>query len=174
MSTTSVSEMLQFEFVRHVTLPPYKLPEDGTPAYLRFETAIEPDKTSFSDRVRKQRSDSSEQQAQKPLDMANVINLQSGEECRLIVHNVLKSTLFEAYPENGYVHKSFRIIKSTEKKGRGANKYYSFEISEIRLKEPVKETAITTAGSTAGTTGTTTAQTTATKQGNGQTRQMRR
>lgn len=131
MSTAPV--VLQFEVVRSVTLPFFVL-EAGQTCFLRFETAIAPDTSSFSERLRASRKDAAEKPQQAPVDVANIVNLQTGEECRMIVHSVLKSTLTEAYPSDGYVKKCFRITKSADKKGRGANKYFSFDVTEIRLK----------------------------------------
>lgn len=143
MSTTpTIIDFQQFEIVRHVTKPIFKLPEDGSPAYIKFLSAIEPDKSSFSERMRKSRKEGENQEQQKPVDMADIVNLQTGEECRIIVHSVLKSQMNEAYPENAYVTKMFKVTKSAKKQGRGTSQYFTFDIAEIRLKQqpvPVTE-----------------------------------
>jgi elongation factor P hydroxylase len=56
MTQETANEMTQFgeiEVVRNVTLPFIIIPADGVPFYMKFNTAIEPDKTTFSERVRK-------------------------------------------------------------------------------------------------------------------------
>lgn len=119
----------QFEIVRRVTLPFVMIPNDGTPFYLKFETKIEADTSQFSERMRKSRKDG-EQPQQKPVDIARVVNLQTGEVGRLLVHEVLKSNLNEAYPSDGYVGLYFKIEK-TKAQGK---RYFNFNITEIRMK----------------------------------------
>lgn len=131
--------VLQFEVVRHVTLPFFIIPE-GTPAYIRFETAITPDESSFSERVRKTKG--SESQSKEPMDIATITNLQSNERMRLVAHQVLKNTLTETYPDNGYKDKCFKLVKTERKGGRGS-KYFAFDITEIKLKTTAPAPAAT-------------------------------
>ena len=125
------NEIMQFEVVRNVTLPFIIIPSDGTPFYLKFNTAIEQDKTTFSERVRKSKKDSDSSQTQEPMHIAEVTNLQTGEIGRLVLHQVLESNLREAYPNDSYVEKNFQIKKQKATKGR----YFVFDIVEIRLKQ---------------------------------------
>ena len=133
MTPETVNEMAsfgEFEVVRNVTLPFIIIPQDGVPFYLKFNTAIEPDKTTFSERVRKGKTneDGSKQSVQ-PMHIAEVTNLQSGEVGRLVAHQVLESNLDEAYPNAGYVGKYFKISKQ-----KSAKRYFTFNIVEIKLK----------------------------------------
>lgn len=128
---------MQFEIVRNVTLPFFIMPEDGTPSFVKFLTAIKPDESSFSERVtrrRKANADGTENKDQKEkMDIANVVNLQTGEEMRLVCHEVLKNIMTETYSDDAYVGKLFRVVKTPKKGGRGG-KYYAFDVAEIRLK----------------------------------------
>src|SRR5215469_10751905 len=138
---TTLPEMMQFEIVKHITLPFFIIPND-TPVYIKFSTAIAKDTSSFSERVTRRRKAADDTttapKKDEAMDIANIVNLQTGEEMRLVAHQVLSSTLNEAYPENGYVNKLFKIVKSEKKGGRGG-KYFAFDIAEIRLKQTATE-----------------------------------
>lgn len=130
MASETVNEMAslgEFEVVRNVTLPFIVIPADGNPFYLKFNTAFEADKTTFSERVRRTRGEADQNTA--PMDIAEVVNLQSGEVGRLVAHQVLKSNLDEAYPNDTYIGKYFKIAKN-KSKGR----YFNFNVVEIKLK----------------------------------------
>ena len=122
------NNMMQFEIVRNVTLPFLMIAGDGTPSYVKFNTAIEPDTSTFSERVRKSKNDG--EQRQEPMHIAEVTNLQTGEVARLVAHSVLESQLNEAYPDNSYVGRNFKI----EKTKAAGKRYFNFNIVEIRLK----------------------------------------
>ena len=129
VQTETIGSM-QFDIVRNVTLPFLIIPTDGTPSYLKFDTAIAPDTTTFSERVRKGKTnDDGSKQSVEPMHIATVTNLQTGEVARLVVHSVLESNLLEAYPEDGYVGKYFKIVKQ-----KSAKRYFTFNIVEIKLK----------------------------------------
>lgn len=130
------NEMMQFEIVRNVTLPFIIIPSDGTKFYLKFNTAIQPDTSTFSERVRKSKNDADSKQTVEPMHIAEVTNLQTGEVGRLVAHQVLESNLVEAYPNDGYVGKYFQITKQKAAKGR----YFNFNIVEIKLKSKDAET----------------------------------
>lgn len=127
MSTQA--NVLQFEVVKRLTVPFLIIPNDGSPSYLKFDTAIEADKTTFSERVRRTRKDG-EQASVEPMRIATVTNLQTGEVNRLVAHSVLESTLNDAYPNGAYVDKMFEI-KKTKATGK---RYFNFDVTEIKLK----------------------------------------
>lgn len=102
---------------RVVTLPLRKWKVDE-PAYLRFESEI------FTG---KQLKGSNEELA--PADLANCIDLETGEQVQIIVGAVLKSTLNDEYPNNGYVGKSFMI---TQSKVEG-KRYKTYRVVEIEV-----------------------------------------
>lgn len=126
----------RFEIARHVTLPFYIIPEDGTPAYIKFNTKIEPDTSSFSERVnaRRKKEGESEDKKPEPMNIAQITNLLSGEVMRLVSHTVLTNTMQEAYADGSYVGKMFRIVKTAKKGGRGP-KYFAFDVAELREKQ---------------------------------------
>jgi hypothetical protein len=136
---TDANSMMQFEVVKNVTLPFVMIPGDGTPFYIKFNTPIEADKSTFSDRVRASKKEG--ESKQEPMRLAEVTNLQTGEIGRLVVHSVLESTLVETYPDAQYVGRCFQL----KKQKNAGKRYFSFEIVEIRLKgqnsEPAKVAA---------------------------------
>jgi len=119
-----------FEVVRNVTLP-FLILSETEANYIQFKTAIEPDKTTFSERVRRSRKDADGSKTVEPMHIAEVVNLQTGEVCRLVCHDVLESTLKEAYANDSYVGKAFRIEK-TKAPGK---KYFNFTIRELVRKQ---------------------------------------
>ena len=128
---TDTLETLSFEIVRNVTLPFIIIPSDGSEFYLKFNTAIAPDNTTFSERVRRAKAaEPGKEQNVEPMHLAEVTNLKTGEVGRLVLHQVLESNLNEAYPNETYVGKLFQIKKQKAAKGR----YFNFNIIEIKLK----------------------------------------
>jgi|SRR5580658_1703007 hypothetical protein len=121
-------QTLQFEVVKRLTVPFLIIPGDGTPIYLKFLSPIEPDTTTFSERVRKPKDDGSKNA--EPMHISKVVNLQTGEEFRLVAHQVLENTLDESYPNKAYTGKLFEI-KKTKTTGK---KYFNFDVTEIQLK----------------------------------------
>lgn len=128
---TPNQNVMQFEVVKRLTVPFLIIENDGTPRYLKFETAILPDTTTFSERVRKGKTSADgTKQNDEPMHIAKVVDLQTGEEFRLVAHSVLESTLNDGYPENAYVGKLFEI-KKTKASGK---RYFNFDVTEIRMK----------------------------------------
>jgi hypothetical protein len=66
----------------------------------------------------------------EPATIANVVCLDTKEGAQIIVPSVLKSTLTEAYPDDGYVGKCFMITK-TSAAGDAGKAYAKFSISEL-------------------------------------------
>jgi hypothetical protein len=64
----------------------------------------------------------------EPPMLARVIDLTTGEELDLIFNTVLLGNLNEAYPDNGYVGKSFEIIKHDKAEGKDYNTFGIFEV----------------------------------------------
>lgn len=133
MGTSTVTPnlpVLQFEVVRRLTIPFLIIPDDGAAKYLRFDTAIEEDKTTFSERVRKAKPAEDGKTNQSPMHICTVVDLQTGEVMRLVAHEVLENTLNEGYPNGTYVGKVFEIKKTK----RAGKRYFSFDVTEIKLK----------------------------------------
>jgi hypothetical protein len=128
----------EFEIAKHVTLPQLKLNEAGEPNFIKFESTIAVAKDLQSDkggRAPKPKAGETKEDAEKrmmaPPDVAEVVNLATGELGMLIVNAVLKSNLTEKYPNDAYVGKMFQIRKF---KPEAKKRYFTFEILEIRPK----------------------------------------
>ena len=121
---------MEYEVVRNVTLPLLRVPDDGTPIFIKLLCEIFT--AAVVEGSRKPRSDGG---PQTPPEIIHVLNLSNGIESQMIVSSVLGSELRAAYPAAGYVGKSFRVLKF---KPTGNKRYATFEIAEIAAK---KETA---------------------------------
>jgi hypothetical protein len=126
-----------FEVVSHVTRPVIQLGPE--PSFVRIDgTIYEAEKQSVS-RKRKNADGSPATIAQKfqtPPELMDVFDLVRNRPGQIVVNEVLGSELRRKYPEDGYVGKSFRLIK-TKLPGRD---YATFEIAEVRLKTaPVQQ-----------------------------------
>lgn len=67
----------------------------------------------------------------KPPTLAEVIDLPTGEEGQITCSEVLKDALNQGYPNDGYVGKSFAIMKHAIE---GDKKYATFSIVEIEVE----------------------------------------
>lgn len=122
---------LEFEIVKHVTLPLLKISEDGTPVHVRFEGVIFKAEKIEGSRAAKTAEDGSKIEKAPP-ELAHVTNLQNGEPAQIICNAVLAAELRKTYKDDAYVGKMFQIRRL--KMATGKN-YATFEILEIRLKE---------------------------------------
>lgn len=116
---TQTPDAPQFEVVRKVTLPVLKK-EDGKEIYVQFTSPIYRGKE-----LKGKNSDKME-----PADLAQIIDLTTGEEMTLICNAVLKGTLEEEYPNEEYVGKQFAILQSKVP----GKRYKNYTIKEIKLK----------------------------------------
>lgn len=101
--------------------------EMNRPFYVRFEGAIglstmDPENSKFKD---------AKGDGAVP-EIANVINLETGEYQVLIINTVLGSELRRAYPDNAYVGKMFGVMQS---KSDIDKRYKSYKIIELELDE---------------------------------------
>lgn len=122
---------IQFEVVKHVTLPLLKNPEDGTPIFVTFTGPIFKAKEVAGGRAPKKNADGSPAAAMAPPELAQVTDLARNAPAQIIVNSVMGSELRETYPNDAYVGKSFQIKKF---KPTGGKRYALFEILEIRVK----------------------------------------
>jgi hypothetical protein len=111
---------IKFKTKKHVTLPLLKF-QNNDPLYVQFTDAI------FTGKVVDDKKE--------PPKMANVINLETGEEAQIILGAVLVSNLEDTYPNETYVGKQFMIEKSAPE---GARKYSLFNITEIEVEKASK------------------------------------
>jgi hypothetical protein len=116
----------KFKVKKHVTLPLLKI-EESVPVYIRVTEPIFLAKEIEGTRARK----NAEGAVQQPPHLANVTNLETGEEMQIIANEVLKSSLEDAYPDASYVGKSFEIVRKPIQKGK---KYVTFTITEIEAE----------------------------------------
>lgn len=113
----------QFKVKKHVTLPLLKILDD-VPVYIRVESAIEKAKEIAATRTR---SDAAPKQ---PPELIHVIDLETGEHAQIIANAVLASTFRDEYPDNGYIGKSFQVIRHKMREGKN---YATFSVTEIEV-----------------------------------------
>ena len=106
--------------VRPLTVPAFKLTVDQP----RFFKVLEPMVVSTA----KQAEPKKGEQKRAPATVTKAVDLETGEVGTLICATVIKSTFTEQYPGEGYVGKSFRIVKLAKPEGRN---YYKYSIGEI-------------------------------------------
>lgn len=149
MTTAYQAFNLEEYDLKNVTVP-FLVMKENTPYFVKFDSPIEADKTTFSERVRKSR-DGDESKKIEPMRIADVTVLMDcegekgskfvgGESARLVAHSVLESNLTEKYPDGAYNGKAFRIEKVSKAQGR---RYFTFNIKELVPKaktaqEPAK------------------------------------
>ena len=63
----------------------------------------------------------------KPAELANAIDLETGEEVEVIIGAVLKGILNDEYPNGGYVNRSFAIVQHNAQ----GKKYKTYTVIEI-------------------------------------------
>ena len=141
---TTENELLDgFEVAKNVTREFFVIPEDGTMMYLKFESPFEVD-ASIEIRTRKSKDNPDGTAQKEPMEVADVINLKTGDVGRIIGNAVIKSELRKTYPENGYVNRYFSFSQGASKTGRGGNKYRTFKIVELKMKGQAQTTGTKT------------------------------
>ncbi|AUR98298.1 hypothetical protein NVP1249A_04 [Vibrio phage 1.249.A._10N.261.55.B9] len=109
-----------FKVKRAITLPLLKFVIDQ-PIYVKLDEAM------F---VGKELKGSGDKAKMEPATLCNCTNLETGEQCQIIVATVLKSILEEEFPEAGYVGKGFMITKGAKASGKSYNPY---TVAELEL-----------------------------------------
>lgn len=64
----------------------------------------------------------------EPATLANCVNLETGEQCQIIVATVLKSVIEEEYENHSYVGCGFSMTKLAKTSGKRYNPYTVAEI----------------------------------------------
>lgn len=118
-----MTETPKFKRKRAVTLPTIKF-EYEKPVYVKILGEMHVGK------VRLARGQTEPDPDKKPPTLCHVIDLSTGEETQIILAEVLKSELSDAYPNHAYVGKGFEIVKQKRKEGK---KYDPYMIAEIEL-----------------------------------------
>lgn len=70
----------------------------------------------------------------KPADIANVVNLETGELAQIVVGEVLKGVLLEEYKDGSYVGLGFRICK----RDVTGKRYKQYDVAELELSDEAK------------------------------------
>lgn len=109
----------KIKVLKNVTMPTLSL-KSGQSAYVKFVGAI------YLGKELKPAKEGDPQQA--PANLANVVNLETGETMQLIVSAVVKANINESYPKDGYVGKCFEIAKLAQRAGK---RYFDFRLTEI-------------------------------------------
>lgn len=119
-ASNTAGEGLKFKVIKRVVVPVLKLIA-GTP---RFFQIAEPIQT----REKEEKNDKGEV-VKGTIDICRVTDLETGEMGEFVVGNVLRDDLNDAYPNAGYVGKSFRFLK----KDVPGKRYKTYEIDEIEV-----------------------------------------
>lgn len=109
-----------FKVKAKLTRPLFKIIKDA-PLYVRIvgamyqgEKLVKKDGTSASD--------------MDPAILANVVNLETGEEGQIICNAALEAVLKRTYPNDGYIGKCFGLRRNERVTGK---KYDTFGVDEI-------------------------------------------
>jgi hypothetical protein len=121
MAKTETVEKKKFvpKVVRNVILPTLKL-VSGVPHYVKFDSAIiaKPSKEKVDG-----------EWIEKTINIANVTELESGEQVQIVCGDVLVKNMSEAYPDESYVGKGFMIEKSDV----AGKRYKAYKIAEVEI-----------------------------------------
>lgn len=101
-----------------LTLPLLKFEKDK-PRYIKFTGPI------YLGKDMKQKEGDKKKE---PAHLAEVIDLETGEQAQIIINAVPMSVLKENFPDNTYVGKCFAITRQTRKEGKA---YDPFNVEEI-------------------------------------------
>lgn len=118
---------LKFTVVKNVTLPLLKKKDDGTPVYVKIDSAIYKAKDNKTGKP----AEGETKKAMEAPELVQVTNLETGEQQEMIVESVLGIELRDQYPDNGYLGKCFSISKFAKTDGK---RYATFQIAEIALE----------------------------------------
>lgn len=102
-----------------VTLPSFVIKKEGDVRNFLFTSAMRKSDVVTKDKDGK---------AQEPATVANVTDLNSGEEGIYLVNTVVAENLRKMYPDDGYVQKKFEIEHKGKKDGK---RYGSFSVYEL-------------------------------------------
>lgn len=150
MSTTNTLpkfDLADLEVDFSVTREQFHFPkESGIPVYLMFKQEIVEDKTGIGERIRTRRVRQADGTLAPSATAAGapannedtvytsvVIDLQTGEECSIIVHRLLLKALTDRYTGTEYIDKILMVIRNSAKSGRG--EYHTFVVKQMKLKQ---------------------------------------
>lgn len=126
MATPQVKKIVENE---EATGPKFKVKKTLTPALLKFvEEETRYVKITGEIYLGKEQAAKDGDKKKDPAHLAPVINLETGEECVIIIGAVVASVLKESYPGTDYVGKSFAITKKARQPGKQYNPYQVDEL----------------------------------------------
>lgn len=131
LTNTGINRRPLFKVARIVTLPLLKLAE-GVPVYVKFLDKMFRGKELRNEVVEKN-ADGSPKAKKEPPIMANVINLETGEQVQIMLGSVLQGILNDDYPGDKYVGKGFMIELTEKKRGRSGGQYNTYKVAELEL-----------------------------------------
>jgi hypothetical protein len=110
---------VKFRRVKQITRPVLKLMPEN-PVYVKITAEIHTGNSAAKA--------GSDGQQMKPAQIANIINLETGEEMQLIFPAVLERIMLDQYPGGEYVGQSFEIVKHAPRDGK---RYSTFDVCEV-------------------------------------------
>lgn len=119
-ATEKAAPAFKFNVVKNVTLPLLK-PNLDVPVYVKVLEPV----------FQGKKIDKGAQKDMEAAMLANVVNLETGENMQMIVPNVLDGIFAEEYKENAYVGKCFSITKHPKASGK---RYHPFSVMEIEVE----------------------------------------
>ena len=126
---------------RIVTLPLLKFVK-GQPEYVKILDKIFTGKTIKND-IQKDK-DGNVLPPKAPPEMANVVNLKTGELAQIMLGKVLCGILEEDYPSSdpakSYVGRAFALTLTESERGRNGGNYNTYQVAEI--EDPTAKPAV--------------------------------
>lgn len=118
---------MEFSIVKLVNLPILKK-IDEVPLFARFEAPMYTGKT-LKAAAGETAEAGKKRQARSPATLAEITDMETGENALIIVNQVLRENLNDTYPADGYVGKTFRIVQHS----REGKNYKTYSIAEVAL-----------------------------------------
>lgn len=113
---------IEFETVRVVNRQLLKFEKD-VPRHVMFEGKMHLGKEMKAKEGEKKK---------EPATLADVVNLETGEQVQIIISAVVKSVLEEEYPKDAYLGKCFTITKRGKAPGKS---YEQYTVIEVKVKK---------------------------------------
>jgi hypothetical protein len=114
----------------------FKVKRNLTPPLLKFaENEARYIKVTSKVYIGKEMKIKEGEKKREPAHIVDCVNLETGEQCQIIVYAVVASVWSDEYPNDGYVGKGFAITKQGRVLGKAYNK---FSVEEIELPDEVK------------------------------------
>jgi len=113
---------LKMRVVKRITLPTLN-PSVGVPMFVRFDSAI---------RVSDYKDPDPRKAEEKPADIAEITDMETGAVFLLLVSSVIKENLHRQYPDDTYKGRIFAIQKLPKRPNK---RYHDWDIAEVEINE---------------------------------------